>query len=159
MSIVAGVDFGTQSVRVSVFDHQRGRLGSGTAEYPVHRKRDDPDHATQTHADHTSALIAATRQALQVAGVNGEDIAAIALDTTGSTVVPVGEGMTPLDDYYLWCDHRAWREAAEITEAAHRGELEAIDWCAERILRSGASPNCCIGCAIITTTGTVLFSA
>ncbi len=129
MSIVAGVDFGTQSVRVSIFDHERGRLGSGTGDYPVHRKKDDPDHATQTHADHMSALVSATRQALQSAGVNGRDIAAIALDTTGSTVVPVGEGMLPLDDYYLWCDHRAWREAAEITEAAHRSGLEAIDWC------------------------------
>ena len=35
MSIVAGVDFGTLSVRVSVFDSQKGRLGSGTAEYPL----------------------------------------------------------------------------------------------------------------------------
>ena len=35
MSIVAGVDFGTLSVRVSLFDSERGRLGSGTADYPV----------------------------------------------------------------------------------------------------------------------------
>ncbi|PYT92169.1 MAG: ribulokinase, partial [Acidobacteria bacterium] len=33
------------------------------------------------------------------------------------------------DDYYLWCDHRAKAEAAEITEAAHREKLEAIEWC------------------------------
>ncbi len=32
---------------------------------------------------------------------------ALALDTTGSTVIPVGEGLVPLDDYYLWADHRA----------------------------------------------------
>ena len=37
--------------------------------------------------------------------------------------------MQPLDDYYLWCDHRAWQEAAEITEAAHEAGLPAIDWC------------------------------
>src|SRR5271170_252798 len=37
--------------------------------------------------------------------------------------------MAPLDDYYLWCDHRAKAEAAEITEAAHREGLEAIKWC------------------------------
>ena len=33
MSTVAGIDFGTQSVRVSIFDSDRGRLGSGTAAY------------------------------------------------------------------------------------------------------------------------------
>jgi L-ribulokinase len=37
--------------------------------------------------------------------------------------------MTPLGDYYLWCDHRAKQEAAEITEMAHREKLEAIQWC------------------------------
>ena len=28
--------------------------------------------------------------------------------------------MAPIDDYYLWCDHRAKSEAAEITAMAHQ---------------------------------------
>jgi len=44
MSIVAGVDFGTLSVRVSIFDSVKGRLGAGSAAYPLHRKQEDPDH-------------------------------------------------------------------------------------------------------------------
>jgi L-ribulokinase len=131
MSIVAGVDFGTLSVRVSLVDHRRGRLGSGVAEYPLHRTKADPDHATQSHSDHMEALALATRRALDAAGVKGEDVEAIALDTTGSSVVPVGAGLEPLDDYYLWCDHRAWREAGEITRAAHATGLEAIRWCGD----------------------------
>jgi L-ribulokinase len=129
MAIVAGVDFGTLSVRVSIVDSERGRLGSGIGEYPLHRRRDDPDHGTQSHADHMTALAAATRKALAAAGVSGSAVEAIALDTTGSSVIPVDDELKPLDDYYLWCDHRAWREAAEITEAAHRSGLEAIRWC------------------------------
>ncbi len=129
MAVVAGVDFGTLSVRVSIVDSERGRLGSGVAEYPLHRKKEDPDHATQSHADHMRALVEAMARALENAGVEGERIEAIALDTTGSSVVPVGEGLEPLDDYYLWCDHRAWREAAEITAKAHEMKLEAIQWC------------------------------
>src|SRR4051812_23822393 len=113
MSIVAGVDFGTLSVRVSIFDSTRGRLGSGVAEYPLHRKKEDPDHATQSHADHMSALAIATRRAVENAGVDGKAIEAIALDTTGSSVIPVDSRLQPIDDYYLWCDHRAWKEAAE----------------------------------------------
>ncbi len=128
-SIAAGVDFGTLSVRVSIFDSKDGRLGSGVAEYPLRRKKDDPDFATQSHADHMRAFVEATGKALREAGVKGEQIEAIAADATASTIVPVGEGLEPLDDYYMWCDHRAWREAEQITETARRTNLGAIDWC------------------------------
>jgi L-ribulokinase len=129
MAIVAGVDFGTLSVRVTLVDSERQTLGSAIAEYPLHRKREDPDFATQSHEAHMQALCSAMRAALQSSGVSGESVEAIALDTTGSSVIPVGAGMMPLGDYYLWCDHRAKKEAAEITEAAQRGKLEAINWC------------------------------
>jgi L-ribulokinase len=129
MAIVAGVDFGTLSVRVSIVDSERGLLASAVSEYPLHRKREDPDFATQSHEDHMRALAEATRQAVRSAGIAGDQVDSIALDTTGSSVIPVGEGMVPLDDYYLWCDHRAKREAAEITELAHQEKLQAIEWC------------------------------
>jgi L-ribulokinase len=129
MSIAAGVDFGTLSVRVSIFDSKKGKLGAGTGEYPLHRRREDPDHATQSHEDHMAALVAATRLAIADAGIDGHAIEAIALDTTGSSVIPVGPGLEPLDEYYLWCDHRAWREAALITQVARERGLHAIDWC------------------------------
>jgi L-ribulokinase len=129
MAIVAGVDFGTLNVRVSLVDSERGLLESAVAEYPLHRKREDPEYATQSHADHLRALAAATREALNKAGISGDKVEAIALDTTGSSVVPVGKNLEPLGEYYLWCDHRAKGEAAEITEVAHREGLEAIQWC------------------------------
>jgi ribulose kinase len=40
--VVAGVDFGTQSVRVSIVDSERGPIGAGVAEYPVKRDKRDP---------------------------------------------------------------------------------------------------------------------
>lgn len=129
MAIVAGVDFGTQNVRVSLVDSERGRLATATAEYPVHRRREDPDYATQSHADHLRALTEAMRGALAQAGVPGVAVKALALDTTGSTVVPVDERLQPLSDYYLWCDHRAHREAAEITAHGRATQLEALEWC------------------------------
>ncbi len=129
MAIVAGVDFGTLSVRVSIVDSVRGRLGSGTSEYPLHRKKEDPDYATQSHADHMQALAIAARQAVEASGISGDDVEAMAIDTTGSSVIPVDAKLQPLDDYYLWCDHRAWHEAAEITAAATQSGIEAIEWC------------------------------
>jgi L-ribulokinase len=129
MAIVAGVDFGTLSVRVSIVDSERGVLASTVAEYPLHRRREDPEYATQSHEDHMRALAKATHSALKQAAVSGDQIEAIALDTTGSSVIPVDSKMQPLDEYYLWCDHRAKGEAAEITEAANREGLQAIQWC------------------------------
>ena len=68
MSIVAGVDFGTLSVRVTLLDSARGQgdrvkghLGTASAEYPLKRKREDPDYATQSHQDQMEALVKATR--------------------------------------------------------------------------------------------------
>src|ERR1700687_3138743 len=129
MAIVAGGDFGTLSVRVSIVDSERGLLQSAVADYPLHRKREDPEYATQSHDDHMRALAGATRQAVKNAGISGDQVEAIALDTTGSSVIPVGKGMQPLGEYYLWCDHRAKGEEAEITAAAHQKKLEAINWC------------------------------
>ncbi len=129
MAIVAGVDFGTLSVRVSLVDSERGLLDSAIAEYPLHRKREDPEYATQSHDDHMRALAAATREVLKKTGITGNQVEAIALDTTGSSVIPVDKNLQPLGEYYLWCDHRAKGEAAEITEAAHREGLVAIQWC------------------------------
>ncbi len=93
MTIVAGVDFGTLSARVTLVDSKKGPIGTASATYPLHRRREDPDFATQSHADQMTALAAATRDALNNTGVDGNTVAAIALDTTGSSVIPVGEGL------------------------------------------------------------------
>src|SRR5277367_2514332 len=123
MAIVAGVDFGTLSVRVSIVDSERGLLATALAEYPLHRKRGDPEYATQSHDDQMRALASATREAVHKANISSDRVEALAMDTTGSSVIPVGKNLEPLDDYYLWCDHRA------KAEAAHREGLAAIKWC------------------------------
>ncbi len=129
MAIVAGVDFGTLSVRVTLVDSKKGPIGTASAGYPLNRRRDDPNYATQSHADQMAALAAATKDALKSTAIDGAQVAAIALDTTGSSVIPVGEGLEPLDEYYLWCDHRAFAEAEEITRKAHELGFEGIEWC------------------------------
>src|SRR6185312_992839 len=102
MSFVAGVDFGTLSVRVSIVDSERGRIGSGVAEYPLHRKREDPDYATQSHADHMKALAEAMRLGLKNAAIDGQSIEALALHTTGSSVIAVGDCLQHLEAVD-WC--------------------------------------------------------
>ncbi len=129
MAIVAGVDFGTLSVRVTLLDSERGRLGTASAEYALKRKREDPNFATQSHAEQMDALVKATLDVVKKAGIKGEEVESIAIDTTGSSVIMLGANLEPLDDYYLWCDHRALEEARQITELAHQEKFEGIEWC------------------------------
>lgn len=128
--IVAGVDFGTLSVRVTIMDCVSGAtLGGAAAGYPLKRSAADPLLGGQSHADQMAALVRATREAVADAGINGQDIAALACDTTGSSVVMVDHDLQPLADYYMWCDHRAHHEAAEITALGRAEDLEALKWC------------------------------
>src|SRR5258708_33848032 len=103
MAIVAGVDFGTLSVRATVVDTERGRLGSGVAEYPLHRKKDDPDHATQRHDDHMRALAEATRKATAAARISGDPFAPLPIDTTASSVIPAAPNLQPPAQDCLEC--------------------------------------------------------
>src|SRR5438270_6073550 len=75
------------------------------------------------------AIAEATRAAIKQARISGDAVEAMALVTTASSVIPVDRNMQPLNEYYLWCDHRAKGEAQEITTVAHQKKLEAIEWC------------------------------
>lgn len=128
--IVAGVDFGTLSARVTLMDCTTGAtLGGAVAGYPLKRSAADPLLGGQSHADQMAALTRAMCEALAQAGIDGAAVAALACDTTGSSVVMVDETLEPLADYYLWCDHRAHHEAAEITALGRAEGLEALKWC------------------------------
>ncbi|WP_025732142.1 ribulokinase [Carnimonas nigrificans] len=130
MTLVAGADFGTLSVRVTIMDTALGKtVATEIAEYPLKRSPNDPLCAQQSHDDHMMALVGAMRNACQKGGVDGRSIAAFAADTTGSSVVMVDEKLRPLDDYYLWCDHRAHKEAKEITALGNEEKLEVLKWC------------------------------
>ena len=84
--------------------------------------------ATQSHDDHMRALADATREAVKAAGIRATEVDAIALDTTGSSVVAGrSKACCRSTTTISWCDHRAKNEAAEITELAHREGLKAIE--------------------------------
>src|SRR3989442_14279100 len=101
MAIVAGVDFGTLNVRVSIVDSERGLLDSAVVEYPLHRKREDPEYATQSHEDHMRALASAMREAVKEAGISSEQVEAVAFGTTGSSVLPVRKKLQHVWEYSL----------------------------------------------------------
>lgn len=141
-----GVDFGTNTVRALVVrTEDGGEVGTGVAAYqhgeqgvlldPV-----DPNLARQHPQDYFDGFNAAVKRALADAGVDGDRIVGIGLDTTGSTPIPVDSHMVPLachaefDDNlnamaWLWKDHTAHAEAAEITELASEKHPEYLAKC------------------------------
>ncbi|HLA41253.1 MAG TPA: ribulokinase [Candidatus Glassbacteria bacterium] len=134
-SFVIGVDFGTDSVRALVADTSDGsQAGAAVAEFS--RWSDglycDPaaNRFRQHPLDHIESLERAVAGALKDAGAGAAGrVAAISVDTTGSTPGPLDSYGAPLglderfaEDpdalFVLWKDHTSVDEAAEINRAA-----------------------------------------
>lgn len=142
-----GLDFGTLSVRALIVDTRDGRaVAEAVSEY-AHGVMDSalpdgtslpPRFALQHPQDYLDSLKAAIGEALAAAytaeGVTPDQIAALGVDFTACTMLPVNEDGTPLcfDPAFcgephayvkLWKHHGATEEAADITAlAAARGE-------------------------------------
>ena len=133
-----------------------------TAEYPSapQERGSGPRHA-EPRRSHGALWWRQRRSALQAAaGVPGSAVEAIALDTTGSSVIPVGEDLEPLDDYYLWCDHRAWREAALITALGARAEARSHRLVRRNLfVRVGLLEAAALAAATTPTSGTRMVTA
>lgn len=138
--VVAGVDFGSDSVRVVLVDTDSGEsVASCTGPYSrwgqkrycspaAHRFRQHPQ-------DYLEAFTQAFTGALARSGGAAERLAAIAVDATGSTPCPVDEEGTALalreefrDDpdamFYLWKDHTAVLEAEDVNREFSRGDVD-----------------------------------
>jgi L-ribulokinase len=146
-----GLDFGTNSVRCLIADTTDGReLGSCICEYETGREGiilDSADHnlARQNPADYLKAVPPAVAGAVEQAkkadkSFDLRQIIGIGVDTTGSTPLPVDRECKPLSGRrefsnnpnaaaWLWKDHTAHAEAAEITELARKEHPEYLVKC------------------------------
>ncbi|MBL9148599.1 MAG: ribulokinase [Phycisphaerae bacterium] len=145
-----GVDYGTGSVRALVVDLATGaEVGTSVWEYAhgqggVLGDRRDPECARQHPADYADGFRASVRGALADAARNSalqpSEIVGLGVDTTGSTPLPIDVEGVPLalrrefrDDLaalaWLWKDHTAHAEAAEITDAVRRDGLPYLETC------------------------------
>ena len=160
MAVVAGVDFGTLSVRVTLVDSQMGPVGTASASYPLHRRREDPDFATQSHTDQMTALAVAVKDVLAATGISGGSVEALALDTTGSSVIPVGEGLRAAGRLLpLVRSSRARRGRRDHSQGACAKASKRSSGAAACIRTSGDLRSCCTGCGTIRTSGTQFVTA
>ena len=112
MAYVIGVDGGTESLRAFVFDLEGRLRGAAATPYPTEYPQ--PGWAEQNPADWWAALGAAVKSALAEAGVAGQDILAMAIDTTSCSVVALDANGQALCPAMIWMDVRAATEADEV---------------------------------------------
>lgn len=137
-----GIDFGTNSCRSLLVDLEDGtEVGSAVFNYPsgehgILLDARDPHVARQCPRNYLDGLESVTRGALAqaragVPGFSPDQVVGIGVDTTGSTPIPVNREGTPLGllpefkdslnaMVWLWKDHTAHEEAAEITGLGNR---------------------------------------
>ena len=134
-----GVDYGTNSVRALVVDTRDGReVAASVFNYPsgedgILLDPKDPNVARQHPQDYIDGFLTTVRDAVAQAERDADfapdRVVGIGVDTTGSTPIPVDRGGRPLAlqpkfrhnlaaQAWLWKDHTAHAEAAEITAKA-----------------------------------------
>ena len=109
---VLGIDFGTESVRVGVFDLTGAPRALASQPYPLHHPQ--PGWAEQDPEAWWSALVAATHAALATlaeAGIAREEIVGLGADCTSCTVVALDARFRSLRPAILWMDVRAADQA------------------------------------------------
>jgi len=135
-----------QEVATSVYEYQSGPRLRGDRLAPAEAGAgiilDPADHnlARQDPAEYIKGLEVTVTKALASARIDGGQIVGIGVDTTGSTPLPVDKNGTPLAMLkqfkdnpnamaWLWKDHTAHAEAAQITELAKKERPQYLTKC------------------------------
>lgn len=115
MSLYLGVDLGTASVKVLVFDAAARRVISrGQAILPL-LSMPRPGAAEQNPADWWEAFCTAMDQALEQEGVDRNAIAALGVSGQQHGMVALDEDNQVLRPAKLWCDLEASAEAEQLS--------------------------------------------
>ena len=114
---VIGIDGGTESIRVGLFDLRGNLLLSGSKPYETYHPQSG--WAEQDPEAWWTSLREAMADLLGDAQVDTGEIKGIAADTTCCTVVFLDRNMKPLRNALLWMDVRAAKEARFIADSGH----------------------------------------
>jgi sugar (pentulose or hexulose) kinase len=109
---VIGIDAGTESVRVGIFNLQGRLISSAHQAYQTSFPK--PGHAEQNPIDWWDSLSVACRKALNDGQVDPEEVRGMAVDSTSCSVVALDENMSPLRPCLMWMDVRSAEQSAEI---------------------------------------------
>jgi FGGY-family pentulose kinase len=109
---VIGVDGGTESLRVGVFDLEGHPMAFASTAYET--RFPHPGWAEQDPRDWWQALGQSVRRAVEQAGVDSRQIAAMAVDTTCCSVVALDGSGEPLRPCLIWMDLRSAPQTEKV---------------------------------------------
>ena len=111
MSCVLGIDLGTSSVKVVLFDAESAHsMAHAQVEYPVHKPR--PNEAVQSPEAWWDATVTAIQQVLEQA--HGRSPVAIGLSGQMHGTVLLGRDGAVLHPAIIWADQRSAQEAHDL---------------------------------------------
>jgi ribulose kinase len=107
-----GVDGGTEGLRAGVFDVFGTPLAYASTSYPTQFPA--PSWAEQDPNDWWDALGKSVRKAISDSGISVDQIAAMAVDTTCCSVVPLDDSGNPVRPALIWMDVRSGEQAEQM---------------------------------------------
>ncbi|MDP7062500.1 MAG: xylulokinase [Planctomycetota bacterium] len=116
MSLYLGVDLGTQSVKVVVFDAETESIVARGQDEVLAPNSPRPGAAEQDPADWWQAFDNAMHAALQQPGVDATRIRALGVSGQQHGLVALDEHLQVLRPAKLWCDVEAVEEAQQVSE-------------------------------------------
>lgn len=114
MSVVIGLDGGTEGIRAGVFDLKGRPVAFAAESYATAFPR--PSWAEQDPQDWWAAAGRAVRGAVREAGIRPSDVSAISADTTCCSVVALDREGVPVRPALIWMDVRSAEETELVLE-------------------------------------------
>lgn len=116
-----GIDCGSTTTKAVIFSKTGGIVGTGRRRVPQHT--DEPRHVERDMHEAWQAVVEAVREALDVSGLSGEDIAGVGVTAHGDGLFVLDRSSRPLGRGIMSLDSRA----TEIHDEWKReGRLEKI---------------------------------
>lgn len=111
---VLGIDLGTSSARVGIFDLTGSSIIFSVEPYPLYTPRSG--WAEQKPEEWWDAICKASRKAISLSGIDPRKIIGMSVDTTCCTVLLLDKDMNPIRPAIMWMDVRASAQAKKIAQ-------------------------------------------
>lgn len=112
-----GIDFGTESCRVGIFEPDGTAIVFASTGYDLTHPR--PGWAEQNPDDWWSALVTSCNQAIDESGISPDAVAGVSVDATSATVLAIDANDRHMRPAIMWMDVRASEEARRIEQTGH----------------------------------------
>ncbi len=114
MELLLGIDAGTTSVKVGIFNPAGDCLALARCEYQLETPL--ADRAELNPEVYWQACCEAVNHAIQSAEINPQEVVAISVSSQGETIITLDKDGKPIYPALVWLDNRAVKEAKRLAQ-------------------------------------------